>query len=121
MAAVGRSLMAAIAAVVRPDGPLAGWSPADDPAEIVTDLYEMLIEARSAGAGRGAPAGCLRVPIKAGDDLGGGLVAVPRERLDRVFDAQSRFETAVPTHEPDPVTVAISEMRASISAAKGEE
>lgn len=48
MAACGRSLMEAIAAVTAEgSGLLAGWHPAEDPAEIVTDLAEMLRQASS--------------------------------------------------------------------------
>jgi len=38
MAGVGRELLEVISDVARPGGPLAGWTPADSPVEIVTDL-----------------------------------------------------------------------------------
>lgn len=44
MANVGTSLMAAIAAHAAQDGPLKGYAPAQDPAEIVGDLVEMLAQ-----------------------------------------------------------------------------
>jgi hypothetical protein len=48
MAAVGRSLMAAIAtATAEPAGLLAGWHPVQDPAEIVGDLLDRLDETTS--------------------------------------------------------------------------
>lgn len=47
MALVGHSLMEAIATVTQ-DGPYKNWAPADDPAEIVIDLYNDLVEARPA-------------------------------------------------------------------------
>jgi hypothetical protein len=47
MANVGNSLMDAIDSVVT-HGPLKGWTPADDPAEIVTDLVNLLDKARRA-------------------------------------------------------------------------
>lgn len=46
MAAVGRSTMAAIEAVTNPEGPYKDWAPAQDPAEIITDLFEDLRVAR---------------------------------------------------------------------------
>lgn len=46
MADCGRSLMAAISAVMSDPSPLSDWAPAQDPAEIVTDLFEMLQEER---------------------------------------------------------------------------
>lgn len=47
MAAVGRSLMDRIESFAYEGGPLDGWAPAEDPAEIVTDLLNMLDEART--------------------------------------------------------------------------
>jgi len=44
MANVGRSLIERIASVVGDDGPFKGWSPADDPAEIVTDMANWIAE-----------------------------------------------------------------------------
>jgi len=47
MAIVGRNLMDAIEAVKGAENsPYADWSPADDPAEIVTDLFEDMQQAR---------------------------------------------------------------------------
>lgn len=43
MAAVGRSTMAAIETITSHDGPYKDWIPAEDPAEIITDLYESLL------------------------------------------------------------------------------
>lgn len=45
MANVGHSLMRAINTVVTSEGPFKGWSPAEDPAEIVLDLVNALDEA----------------------------------------------------------------------------
>ncbi|MDG3580389.1 hypothetical protein P7F60_28835 [Rhizobium sp. YJ-22] len=50
MANVGRSLMNKIDELVQCEGPFKGWSPADDPAEIVGDLYCALEEASGATA-----------------------------------------------------------------------
>jgi hypothetical protein len=46
MANVGKSLMDAIDLNTR-DGPIKGWSPADDPAEIVVDLLNLLSDAEA--------------------------------------------------------------------------
>lgn len=46
MANVGRALMERIADVTKPGAQLAGWSPADCPTEIVTDLLNMLHEVK---------------------------------------------------------------------------
>lgn len=46
MANVGRSTMDRMADVIE-HGPLKGWSPADDPSEIITDLANALDEAQS--------------------------------------------------------------------------
>lgn len=45
MAAVGRSLMVAIEAIQHAGSPYEKWAPAENPAEIVTDLFNDLIEA----------------------------------------------------------------------------
>lgn len=45
MANVGHSLMRSIEVVVKNEGPFKGWSPAQDPAEIVLDLCNALDEA----------------------------------------------------------------------------
>lgn len=48
MAAVGRALMAAIKReTTDQSGPLFGWHPADCPSEVVGDLVEMLLQART--------------------------------------------------------------------------
>lgn len=47
MAKVGLSLMATIGDLVKLDGPLKGWSPAEDPVEVVGDLYDRLEEANA--------------------------------------------------------------------------
>lgn len=44
MALIGQSTMEAIEAVVTSDGPFKGWSPAQDPAEIITDLFGALTD-----------------------------------------------------------------------------
>lgn len=49
MARIGKSLMDTIAIVTK-DGPLKGWAPAEDPAEIVTDLMNMLHDATTGRA-----------------------------------------------------------------------
>lgn len=48
MAALGHSTMAAIEAVTSQEGPYKDWTPAEDPAEIITDLYEDLLQANEA-------------------------------------------------------------------------
>lgn len=55
MANVGNSLLNAIAACDYEGSPLKGWSPAEDPAEVVTDLVNML----DAAKGRGEQAAAL--------------------------------------------------------------
>lgn len=57
MALVGRSLMDAIGDLVVLDGPFKDWSPADDPAEIVGDLYQQLLEALADKENAGAASG----------------------------------------------------------------
>jgi hypothetical protein len=42
MADIGRSLMATIAVHTSKDGPLKDWTPAEDPAEVVDDLVELI-------------------------------------------------------------------------------
>ncbi len=54
MANVGRSLLHRIASVVCSPGPFKGWSPMDDPSEIVTDMANALDEAALTNAGRGS-------------------------------------------------------------------
>lgn len=62
MAIVGHSLMKAIE-VVTESGLYAGWAPADDPAEIVIDLHNDLVEASPAEhAAPSIPAGYRLVP-----------------------------------------------------------
>lgn len=47
MASVGRELIETITEATKPGAQLAGWAPADSPAEIVSDLLNDLHEARS--------------------------------------------------------------------------
>lgn len=47
-ASIGKSLMAAIASIQKEPGPYADWTPAEDPAEIVTYLFEDLTQMREA-------------------------------------------------------------------------
>lgn len=56
MEELGRSTMAAIAVITSQEGPYKDWTPAEDPAEIITDLYEDLLQANETIASlRAAP------------------------------------------------------------------
>lgn len=52
MAQIGKSLMEAIATIQASDSPYSDWAPADDPAEIVLDLFEDVMSLREGGATR---------------------------------------------------------------------
>lgn len=47
MATIGNHLMSTIAEHVQLDGPLKDWAPAENPVEIVGDLYELLVAAQT--------------------------------------------------------------------------
>jgi hypothetical protein len=46
MAKIGKSFMASFEIVTEKDGPFKGYTPADDPVELVTDLFEEMMEQR---------------------------------------------------------------------------
>ncbi|MCT7662340.1 hypothetical protein [Shinella kummerowiae] len=50
MATIGNHLMSTIGEHVKLEGPLKDWAPAENPVEIVGDLYDMLVEARTGPA-----------------------------------------------------------------------
>jgi hypothetical protein len=47
MATIGNHLMSTISEYVQLEGPLKDWAPAENPIEIVGDLYDMLVEAQA--------------------------------------------------------------------------
>ncbi|SEH22536.1 hypothetical protein [Rhizobium sp. NFR12] len=110
MALVGTSLISTIDSVTR-DGILKGWSPADDPAEIVFDLINMIEERRSLvgvtepahrtlDAGLVAGATHLRVSAKIAGFRRAGI-AHPAEAVEYRLDRFTSHEVEAILTEPN--------------------
>lgn len=109
MAKVGVSLMDAIDIYVNLDGPLKGWSPAEDPAEIVGDLYDMLESGGAIAKSNGidlTPAPDSSVTSIASVDDGG----KPAAHSIRVKSARDGFRRAGITHSREGRIFAFDEL-----------
>lgn len=124
MAAVGRSLMAAVeTATADRDGPLFGWHPAQCPSEVVGDLIGMALESRRLAETEDRPAGDLREVVRDaickfnGDKTNSGYSMSPiyeeeRDCADAILSAIAASGYAAVPREPTEEMVEAAERAA---------